>query len=420
MEVLTNHTLPLASAIQSFLRQPRITPLHCKVQHYDWGDFDFIPRLLGIENSEQKPFAELWIGAHPDLPADALIDGNPIPLNQLLAQQPGRLLGSAVAEKFSGELPFLMKILTARQPLSIQVHPDKQQARTGYEQENRLGMPLDSPRRNYRDVNHKPELLCALTPFYVLRGFRPLDEITKLLESIPEWKGLRNEFHPTEKGLKSFYYRLMTMPQEDVNKYLSPLVERLRQQGTYPKSKLEYWLLKADELYSSPANKDRGLFSFYLLNFFCLQPGEAIFLPSGVLHTYLGGAGVEIMANSNNVIRGGLTKKHVDVQALLAIVKFISEQPQKLLPVTENGHESYPVSVEEFVLRRLQLASGETFVVEKFPFHVAIVLQGNLEITGNTGALTFHRGDSYLAPHGQSYRIQAHTDVDIFLGCCRQ
>ncbi|HEC17791.1 MAG TPA: mannose-6-phosphate isomerase, class I [Gammaproteobacteria bacterium] len=420
MDVLTNQSITPNSAIQSYLLQPCIVPLHCKVQHYDWGDYEFIPRLLGIKNTSHKPYAELWIGAHPDLPADAVIDGIKVPLNRLLARQPENLLGPSIAKQFSGELPFLMKILAARQPLSIQVHPDKKQAQIGFEQENRLGIPLDSPRRNYRDLSHKPELLCALTPFYVLRGFRPLEEITKVLESIPEWKGLREAFQPTEEGLKSFYSHLMTMPQEEVNEYLSPLINRLRQQGEFPKSRLEYWLLKADELYSSAGRKDRGLFSFYLLNYFCLQPGEAIFLPSGVLHTYLGGVGVEIMANSNNVVRGGLTKKHVDVPALLEIVKFTAEAPEKMLPVTRSGLDSYPVPVEEFVLRRLPLPAGGTFEMETSFFHLAIVLQGSLELTTETKTLTFHRGQSFLAPYGKSYRVHAQTDVEIFIGSCRQ
>ncbi len=407
----------IRQAIAAFVRRPRPLPLFCGVQHYAWGDSDYIPQLLGVANPEAEPFAELWIGAHPDLPARAVIGRVQVPLDRLLAAAPERLLGKELAEKYQGQLPFLMKILAAARPLSIQVHPDRQQAVRGYEREDRLGIPLDSPRRNYRDRNHKPELLCALTPFYALKGFRPESEIERALAEIPEWRRLSVALH--DQGLKHFYRWLMTLPQSEVDALLGPLLRRLRSQGPWEKSQREFWLLWADELYSRQGHHDRGLFSLYLLNFLCLQPGEALFQEAGELHAYLQGVGVEIMANSNNVLRGGLTPKHVDVEALLEVVRFQGGPVQVLQPVSHGPEAVYEVPVEEFRLGRIRLEAGGRFD-SNGPLRLGIVLEGRMILRWNDGAIPLHRGQSYLIPHDFACRFEAQESLTLYQGsCCR-
>jgi len=403
-------------AIRSMAEHPKPLPLFCGVQFYAWGDPEFIPNLLGISNQEKKPYAELWIGAHPDLPAEAVIDDVRVGLDILLVEIPEILLGSRAFAEYEGRLPFLMKILAAARPLSIQVHPNCQQAREGYEREDRLGVPLDSPQRNYRDRNHKPELLCALTPFYALKGFRPEVEIEEVLVSIPEWQELLDDFR--QRGLRDLYHHMMTMPQPMVDGYLTPLLERLRHHGGFAKDQREYWLLRADELYSQEGQCDRGLFSLLLLNFLCLKPGEAIFQEAGELHAYLEGVGVEIMANSNNVLRGGLTPKHVDVPALLEIVRFEGRQSSVLLPEQSGREAIYEVPVEEFLLSRIEVGENVSFL-SCGPLRLGIVLEGELEVHWSGQGMTLRRGQSYLIPHDCECRFQSARGAVVYQGACR-
>ncbi len=403
-------------AVASLKRQPRPVPLFCGVQFYAWGDTEYIPNLLGIANPEHKPFAELWIGAHPDLPAEAVIDGVKVRLDRLLREIPETLLGTKAMAEYQGQLPFLMKILAAGKPLSIQVHPDKRQAEAGYALEEQRGIPLDSPQRNYRDRNHKPELLCALTPFYLLKGFRPEAEIEKVLAEVPEWRGLLECFRL--KGLRGFYSFLMTRPQGEVDALLLPLLSRLRSRGGYTREQREYWLLLADELYSQKGQHDRGLFSILLLNFLCLQPGEGVFQGAGELHAYLQGVGVEIMANSNNVLRGGLTPKHVDVPALLEILKFDGHKAQVLLPRYQGLEALYEVPVEEFLLSRIELGDDVSFN-SSGPLRLGIVLEGALEVIWGGGRIRLRRGQSYLIPHGCGCSFHSQRHAVIYQGACR-
>jgi mannose-6-phosphate isomerase class I len=407
----------LEAAIESLRREPEPFLLECGVQHYAWGDCDFIPKLLGLANPDRKPFAELWIGAHPDLMAQAVVASAKVALDRLLAAIPETLLGPKAARKYQGKLPFLMKILAAAQPLSIQVHPDKQQAEAGFVRENRLGIPLSSPQRSYRDVNHKPELLCALTDFYALKGFRPEAEIADQLALIPEWRDLLGLFR--RQGLTGLYHHLMTLPQSEVDRRLVPLLARLRQQGPFPKNRRESWLLKADALYSPDGHCDRGLFSIYLLNFLHLRPGEAIVQGAGELHSYLEGVGVEVMANSNNVLRGGLTPKHVDIEALLEIVKFEGRPAQVLLPEQPGPEAVYRAPVEEFSLSRVELQRAGTHS-SAGPLRLGIVLSGKAQLLWKTGRLPLSQGQCYLIPYGCSCSIEAETGAVLYQTSCRE
>jgi mannose-6-phosphate isomerase class I len=319
------HPLTESQAIGRFRDQPRLLRLRCGIQHYAWGDPDAIPRILTRPNPEQRPFAELWAGAHPDLPATALVEGTPVPLDRLVSEATEQALGRDTATRFDGELPFLLKILAAAKPLSIQAHPDQRQALAGFERENREHVPLNAAERSYHDPHHKPELLVALTDFYSLRGFKPLDDIARTLVEIPELAPLARVFRAQGEALAPLYASIMHLGQSQVNALLSPLLERLEKEDRKRRFTPEhpyYWLLRADREYSRPGHRDHGLFSLLLLNLVHLRPGQAIYLPAGELHAYLRGVGIELMANSNNVLRGGLTHKFVDVDELLQTLSF--------------------------------------------------------------------------------------------------
>ncbi|MHC4767355.1 MAG: mannose-6-phosphate isomerase, class I [Planctomycetota bacterium] len=398
--------------------------LRCRVQHYPWGDTDFIPALLGTDNPEREPHAELWMGAHPDLPAEADADGKWVPLDELIAASPDEILGPTVAREFEGRLPYLFKVLSAKAPLSIQAHPSEDAAREGFARENAAGVPLTAWDRNYRDDNHKPELIAAITDFYGLRGFRPLTEIARVLREVPEFRELMPGFEPEPECLRSLYERFMSLPQAEVDSILDPLVRRLREAEArvpFTRDQPEYWLLKADREHSKDGHRERGLLSVYLLNLVHLQPGEAMYLPAGVLHAYLEGSGVEIMANSNNVLRGGLTPKHVDVPELLAILKFEGGPAEILRPaIMPNGGEwRYETPAREFELRRVEIDNRQPHrnsADHSAEIVILVVAQQDARVTAESGSrsLQLRRGDVFLSPFGNPYTVKAGNPATLY------
>src|SRR2546422_9381804 len=298
----------LPKAIAAYRSNPGILPLKPAIQHYAWGDPNFIPALLGDENSVGKPCAELWMGAHPDAPAGAVLGGCLVPLDQLLEAASEEILHPAVAARFKRQLPFLFKVLAAAAPLSLQTHPNKDKAEEGFARENKAGLPLNAPDRNYRDANHKPELLVALTDFYGLRGFRRPFEIARQIEVVPELREMAPDFRPTVESLRALYVKLMSLPREKTDALLTPLVDRLCEENRrkpFTKADREFWLLRADQACSRHGKRDPGLFSFYLLNLVHLPPGQGMYLPAGILHDSLERSVIGLMANSNNVLGGG-------------------------------------------------------------------------------------------------------------------
>jgi mannose-6-phosphate isomerase class I len=398
--------------------------LECGVQHYAWGDTEFIPSLLGIGNDDNKPFAELWMGAHPDLPSKVHLSGDWVPLNELIENATEQVLGSSVVREFGGQLPFLLKVLSAAKPLSIQVHPSKERAREGYARENAAGIPLSAKERNYKDENHKPELLAALTDFYGLRGFRPVEEIAAALRDVPELGRLAKDFEPSSEALKSLYGTFMTLPQEEVDSVLDPLVRRLVEadkKAPFSRADREYWILRADGEFSRGGHRDRGLFSFYLLNLIHLRPGDAMFLPAGVLHAYLEGSGMEIMASSNNVLRGGLTPKHVDVPELLCNVAFEGGPAEILrgVPTPDKREYVYSTSAREFELRRIELeadqrrSTGSDHNVE-----IVVLIHSTrgkkVEVELDSQSFELSTGRACLVPHGMAYTIHTAGRATLF------
>lgn len=394
------------------------------VQHYAWGGTGAIAELMNHPNPKHEPFAELWLGAHPDLPAHATIGSAEIALNRLTAAAGPALLGERVFNQFDGSFPFLMKILSAAKPLSIQAHPSTAQAESGFARENHAGLELDDPQRSYTDDKHKPELISALDDFYALRGFRSLDEIDRTVHDMPELSDLLPEGTLTHDAMVELYVVLMQLPQLEVNRRLIPLMQRLRtanENRAFGKANPAYWAIRADDEFSRGDEKDRGLFSVFLLNLVHLRPGQAMYLPAGELHSYLEGTGVEIMANSNNVLRGGLTTKHVDVEELLSVLTFECGKPTVL--ELERDRESgararYVTPASEFELSRTQLNSGERDVaVVTRAIELGIVLDGKVKIDVPDGSnLDLARGQSFLVPDGIPYVMSAQEAATVFIG----
>ena len=402
-----------------------VLTLHGIVQHYDWGGHNFIPGLLGISNPERKPFAELWIGAHAKAPSLVEVAGQQVPLDKLIAEAPGTILGQAANARFAGRLPYLFKILDVHKMLSIQAHPTLAQAQEGFARENAEGIPVEASSRNYKDDNHKPEIGVALTEFWMLHGFRPLDQIAESFARTPELSALMPGFPPRLAAaghdhaarralLRELYSNVMTLPQEQVDSLLNSLLSRLRAKLVTDKNCADYWAVRAADNFPLPGGHlDRGIFSVYLLNLVHLHPGQATFQPAGVLHAYLEGVNVELMANSDNVLRGGLTTKHVDVPELLRILTFEGGTPEVFDgTVISGGHERlYRTPAEEFELTRISLTPRGRYAGEAaYGPKALLVLQGSATLTASGKQTSLSRGSIAFAPSGTQFVLETRVD----------
>ncbi|MGW0885057.1 mannose-6-phosphate isomerase, class I [Streptomyces sp. NPDC002671] len=321
------------------------------IRPYAWGSPTAIAHLLGVEPTGE-PQAEMWMGAHPGAPSRTARGT----LVEVIDAGPERELGAGAVAKFGPRLPFLLKILAAGAPLSLQVHPNLEQAREGYADEERRGIPVDAPHRNYKDANHKPELICALTEFDGLCGFRDPAEAADLLDglgvdSLKPYVDLLHA-HPEGAALREMLTAILTAdPAEMAHTVAEATAACTRLGGDY----VPY----ADLAHHYPG--DPGVIAAMLLNHVRLQPGEALFLGAGTPHAYLSGLGVEILANSDNVLRCGLTPKHVDVPELLRIVRFEAGDAGVLRPeASPDGEEVYETPIDEFRLSRYVLPEGGT------------------------------------------------------------
>ncbi|MFJ8183822.1 mannose-6-phosphate isomerase, class I [Streptomyces sp. NPDC096105] len=319
------------------------------VRPYAWGSTTAIPRLLGTEPTGE-PQAEMWMGAHPGAPSRT---GRGT-LAEVIGADPERELGAAAVARFGPRLPFLLKLLAAGSPLSLQVHPDLAQAQAGYEDEERRGVPITAPHRTYKDANHKPELICALTEFDGLCGFRHPLRAAELLAGlgVDSLKPYADLLHarPEEAALREVLTAVLTADPGEMARTVAETAAACdRLGGPYAPY--------AGIAHHYPG--DPGVIAAMLLNHVRLQPGEALYLGAGVPHAYLDGLGVEIMANSDNVLRCGLTPKHVDVPELLRIVRFEAADPAVLRPEAgPDGEEVYETPTDEFRLSRYVLAEG--------------------------------------------------------------
>ena len=336
------------------------------IQRYAWGSPTAIPTLLG-KAPDGTPQAELWLGAHPSAPS-RLRTGNS--LEELISEAPQRLLGDDSLDRFGPRLPFLLKVLAAGQPLSLQAHPSLDQARVGFAREEMAGVPLGAPHRNYKDANHKPEILCALTEFHALCGFRKVSESVRLFAAL----GLETSLL-MDKGLKAYFEFVMTQPTEAQGALVDRLVEAARK----PVKGFEAECQLATRLNALYA-RDVGIIGAMLLNLVTLQPGEALYLGAGNLHAYLEGTGVELMANSDNVLRGGLTPKHVDVPELLSVLNFTDGPPEILKP-SPQPEAVYRTSAPDFRLSRIAVV-GKPVTLPARGAQVLLVVEGEVLVKG--------------------------------------
>ena len=367
-----------------------IYPLRGVVQSYEWGSRTELARLLRTPSPSPDPQAELWLGAHPRSPASVLIGGRWTPLDRAIASDPAALLGPGVASRF-GELPFLLKVLAAERPLSLQAHPDRALAEAGFARENALGIALDAPDRSYKDPRHKPEMLCALTRFRGLCGFRPVDRIVELFEAL-DVAELRTDVAalrraPDPAGLERFFTRLVTWAPAARESVASAALAAARERrGRDPAFA---WVVELAAAYPG----DLGILAPLYLQRIELAPGEAICLRAGELHSYLGGVGIEVMANSDNVLRGGLTPKHVNVPELLRTLRFRSAEPHIVRPLPDaSGEQRYPTWAEEFALAELRPAGGRIACAPTRGPEVLLCIEGDLRISDPDG-----RSESALA-----------------------
>lgn len=341
--------------------------LHGIIRNYDWGSKTALAQLSGRPVPSIEPEAEMWFGAHPGSPSllGNSVDpsGTNTSLLDAIEASPRAALGANVAERY-GRLPFLLKLLAADRALSIQVHPTKQQAEEGFARENAEGVPLDAFHRNYKDDNHKPELLVALTEFRAMAGFRPIKRTLELLDTLgvgpltTATEALRND--PTSAGLRATLEGFFGLERTEVSSILDALLPRAREiaSGTPGQSKWMEQTLQGVVKIAEQYPGDVGILVALLLNHLALQPGEAIYLDAGQLHAYLDGLGVEIMANSDNVLRGGLTSKNIDVAELMNLVTCEPLDDPTLRPAA-GGH--YITPAPEFDLQRLD--AGATLAV---------------------------------------------------------
>lgn len=388
--------------------------LEGKVQHYAWGGFDYIPQLLSVTNTEKRPFAEYWLGAHPNYSGQLLADGESIALNQFIDAQKSAVLGDAVAQRF-GSLPFLLKVLDVRQMLSIQVHPSKASAEEGFKKENEAGIPVTAAHRNYKDDNHKPELMVALSDFWLLHGFKPAEELVETLGAIPDFDFLTDEF--AASGYKGLYEKVMLMDQQQVNDVLGPVVEKimpLYKNGELLKSQESFWAARAVESFCKDGNYDRGIFSIYFFNLVHLKKGEGIYQPAQMPHAYLEGQNVEIMANSDNVLRAGLTDKHIDVKELLKHVRFQETVPNILGSAAAVEQVSaFPSPAAEFELLQYRL-NDETVSLNSYSAEVLLTLQGEVQMQSGDVSILLPKGKAAFIKAGTNYTVSCSGSAEVF------
>jgi len=384
------------------------------IQDYAWGSKFAIADFAGREVPSPRPEAELWMGAHPKAPSRVLWEGAEVPLNDLIARCPEEILSHQVVQRFGPELPFLFKILAADAPLSIQAHPNREQACSGYQRENRKKIPLDAPHRNYRDDNHKPEIFCALSDFWGLNGFRPLPDLNQQLNgycpnSLGKFFGSLTDM-PTRKVLRRLFLHMMSLQGQELARTIDEAVKQAHK--IHRDEAVSHWMLQLAEAYPG----DIGILFPIILNLIHLKPGEAIFLPAGQLHAYLNGVGVELMANSDNVLRGGLTPKHIDREELMRVLRFEPTPSRTVVAQPASTTETmFQTPAEEFALSRIHLthdaphASPAQRTVE-----ILFVTQGQLvlELNNRGQQLQLTRGDSVLIPAAAGvYRLSGIAEI---------
>jgi mannose-6-phosphate isomerase len=387
------------------------------IQRYTWGSHTELARLQR-RAPPGEPEAELWMGAHPAAPSvlrDGTSDHGAVSLLEWIVQDPEGMLGADTLSEFGGRLPFLLKILAIESPLSLQVHPDSRQAEQGFADDEARGVPLDAPDRSYWDAAAKPEMLCAVTEVEALCGFRDPIRSAVLLQrlGIDPLVGMARRLTegPAPEAIREVLARLLAWPEDDRPLLVEAVAKAAHRYaggtgggtGTSPASGIAdgeaasayAWVTRLAELY--PA--DPGVVCALLLNHVRLQPGEALVLLAGNLHAYLHGVGVEIMGNSDNVLRAGLTPKHVGVPRLLGILQTAPTTPQVVTAEPDpNGEEVYRTDVREFRLSRLRLQNEDTVMLQLRGPEILLCLEGEVSAQSGIHRVLLRPGESAFIP----------------------
>lgn len=395
---------------EMFLDRP--FKLKCSVQHYAWGkqaSDSLISRLVpdALNSDGNLPYAELWMGAHRSAPAQLCVDGNSFALDALIAQYPKQLLGQRVLDRFGMELPFLLKVLSIRRALSIQAHPDKSFAEKLHSKDP----------KHYPDANHKPEVAIALTPVELLYGFRSLEEIQEAFLSVPEFGevvGTEVVSRLSTSGITQYTQALLQalFSQEAslIKSACLRMYQRLREKSNLREE--ERWILKLSEDYPEG---DVGLFAFFFMNLYKLTPKTALYIAPNMLHAYLQGELVECMANSDNVVRAGLTPKYRDVAALLPMLDSTADKPQFVTPTKmerTQGGERFDAPVDEFILERFEGTISNHRIMSRDSLFLLFCLEGEGLLGAGETEHSFSSGDVYFVPASvSSFEFSLHSGV---------
>lgn len=370
------------------------------IKNFPWGSRTAISDYFDIDNPTSDHQAELWMGAHPLASSIISQEGSDVTLCDAIAKSPGYWLGKHTEQYFSS-LPFLMKILAAEEPLSIQVHPSKSAAELGFISENKQGIPLNAVNRNYKDANHKPELVYALTPYLAMNGFREFDQIVANFEAL-ELPSLDKYFQPFKQDpststLAAFFYALLILEGELKKQVIGELLASIQ---AIKKDHMAYQESLLINSFCRLYPEDIGLFGPLFMNVIELRPGEAMFLYAETPHAYIRGVAVEVMANSDNVLRAGLTPKHIDVEELVKNTRFepVAIDALVMEPVLNNeiGSKSYPIPVDDFnfdILAPRNLITFKTSSPE-----ILLCLSKYVTIATDTEIVTIGKGESVILP----------------------
>jgi len=355
----------------------KLFKLYNPIKHYEWGSMDLLPRFIGIENKDKRPYAEMWMGTH---------------LSPSQVQKDGKM--TSLTQAAGTELPFLFKVLAVEKPLSIQAHPDKEQAKEGFERENKAGIPIDAPERNYKDTNHKPEIICALSPFTMMAGFRDAGNIYLSLKAFVSGANqLKDIITPLTRSLESdsiaIFFNVLFHITESEREYLCDFIKNNEIRETENLSSEQITLMKK---FCVEYPSDAAVLSPLYLNILTIQKGQAVYIPAGILHAYVQGFGIELMASSDNVLRGGLTSKHINIVELMKILKFTAFTPKILSPGA--GAFCYPSPCDDFILSFMSddnNGGGKNILSNNTSF-ICLVTEGELNIEG----AVFKKGESFF------------------------
>ncbi|MCX8650110.1 mannose-6-phosphate isomerase, class I [Gilliamella sp. B2776] len=386
-----------------------IWKLENSVKNYDWGSIDNIPKMFAIDNPTKKLIAEIWMGDHPkgcSLAIDKM--HKKIRLDNLIKNHPLATLGAKTFQKYS-DLPYLFKVLSANKALSIQVHPTKFNAEQGFAKENQLGIALNDPKRNYKDPNHKPELIYALTPFKAMCSFRAITEILALFSQV-NVPTLSNELeqlhiHANEQQLKCFFQALLTLSPERKHQAINQLLNCIK-----PFTNEPYLTIKT---LANDYPNDIGIFMPLILNVIQLQPSQAMFLSAQTPHAYLCGTGLEVMASSDNVLRAGLTNKHLDIDELLKNTSFNSLSLDALIiaPIIRQNKIDFPVPVDDFKFEIID-SDNQARNEKVTSAQILFCLEGNITLTSKFEIITLTKGESaFIAYNTKNYCYQGEGSL---------